>query len=448
MMDMGNLSRRGFLQRSLAGLVAAGLPLWYAREALTAELEATEGKKKAGANDRIQLGLIGSGDRSKQLLGDVKRHQDLQVIALCDVDENHRNEVAKIVEKNYKGVECAKFHDYRDLCARKDIDAVLVVTPDHWHALAAIAAMKSGKDVYCEKPLSLTIAEGQAMVKVARTTDRVFQTGSQQRSDLYFRLACEMARNGRLGKIHTVETRIGENPQGGPFKVEPVPKGLDWDFWLGQTPKVDYVKQRCHYEFRWWQDYSGGKLTDWGAHHNDIAQWGLGMDGSGPVAVEAMGYEINHTPNCYNHPRNFEVTYTYANGAQVICMGRGENGVLFIGDPPGGRDKRPRTIFVDRGHIVASDPRILLEPLPPNATRLYVSNDHMGNWRDCLRNRKRPICDVEIGYRSVTVCHLGNIALRTKRKLRWDPAKEEFVGDSEANSMLSREMREPWKLEI
>ncbi len=450
-MDKGNLSRRGFLQRSLAAMTAgAGLPLWYAREVQAAEEERAARAKKPGPNDRIQLGIIGSGDRSKQLLGDVKRHKDFQVIAVCDVDKKHQDEVAKIVEKTYK-VECAKYGDFRDLCSRKDIDAVLMVTPDHWHALTAIAALKSGKDVYGEKPLSLTIAEGQAMLKVARASERVYQVGSQQRSDARFRLACELVRNGRLGKILTVETRIGENPQGGPFKVEPVPEGLDWEFWLGQAPKVDYVKQRCHYEFRWWQEYSGGKLTDWGAHHNDIAQWGLGADDTGPIAVEAMGYPIATTPNSYNHPRNFEVTYTYANGAQVVCMGRGENGILFVGEPikQRGRSDAHRWIFVKRGYIQASDPWLLAEPLPASATRLYVSNDHMGNWLECLRNRsKRPICDVEIGHRSVTVCHLGNIALHLKRKLKWDPAKEEFVGDDEANRMLSREMRAPWKLEI
>jgi predicted dehydrogenase len=440
-MAKGNLSRRGFLQRSLATLTLAGVPAWYAREVLATEEAAAARAKKIGPNDRIQLGVIGSGDRSKQLLGDVKRHQDFQVLAVADVDEKHRDEVAGIVEKTYKGVECTKYHDFRELCARKDIDAVLVVTPDHWHALAAIAAMKSGKDVYCEKPLSLTVAEGQAMVKVARATNRIFQTGSQQRSDARFRLACELVRNGRLGKIQTIETRIGENPQGGPFAVEPVPKELDWDFWLGQTPKVDYVKRRCHYEFRWWQEYSGGKLTDWGAHHNDIAQWGLGMDESGPISVEAMGYLPASAPNSYNHPRNFEVTYKYANGTELICMGRGENGILFVGE-------KGRWIFVDRGHIRASDTWLLAEPLSRSATRLYESNDHMGNWRDCLRSRQRPICDVAIGYHSVVVCHLGNMALRLKRKLRWDPAKEEFLGDTEANGLLSREMRAPWKLEV
>ena len=201
---------------------------------------------------------------------------------MCDLDNNHRKKGADKV-----GKDCRQYKDFRELLATEHLDAVTIGTVDHWHALTSIAAMKAGCDVYCEKPLSLTIEEGQAMVKAARKYDRVFQTGSQQRSDPRYRMACELVRNGRFGKIHTVEARIGDNPIGGPFPTAPVPQGLDWDFWKGPTPDVPYVKERCHYEFRWWYDYSGGKLTDWGAHHNDIAQWGLGKDGSGPVSVTA-----------------------------------------------------------------------------------------------------------------------------------------------------------------
>jgi predicted dehydrogenase len=455
--DDGNLSRRGFLQRSLMAMAAAGLPLWYARAALAFDQEVARARgKKFGPNDRIQIGVIGSGDRfNGGLFYDVKRHKPFVIVACCDVDKKHVNQVADKAQKEYKN-EVARYSDYRELCARKDIDAVIVATPDHWHALAAIEAMKNKKDVYCEKPLTLTVNEGKAMLKAARANETVFQTGSQQRSDRLFHLACELVRNGRLGKIRTIETRIGENPQAGPFKREEAPAELDYNFWLGPTPLEPYCKQRCHYEFRWWEAYSGGKMTDWGAHHNDIAQWGLGMDGSGPSSVEAMGYQIETRPLCYNHPRNFEITYKYASGAELICTGRGENGVLFVGEPEKatvdsrGRRQRgkDRWIFVDRGHIRASDEKLLKEPLPTNATQLEVSNDHMGNWLDCLRSRQRPICDVEIGYRSVTVCHLGNIALKLRRKLNWDPAKEEFVGDAEANSMLSREMRAPWKIEV
>jgi predicted dehydrogenase len=360
------------------------------------------------------------------------------------VDQRHLDSAYN--DAKGRGHESQKYKDFRDLLARKDINAVTIATPDHWHALIAIAAMKSGKDVYCEKPLTLTIAEGQALVKVARATQRVFQVGSQQRSDARFRLACELVRNGRLGKIKTVETWIGSNPKSGAIpKVAPPPE-LDWKFWLGPTPLVDYVEikknnhtfTRCHYEFRWWYEYSGGKMTDWGAHHNDIAQWALGMDGSGPSAVEAEGEEPSKEPNSYNCHPQFKITYTYANGTKLICQSK-ENGVRFEGEDG-------KWIFVNRGKIEASDKTLIDEPLPQNATRLYVSTNHMGNFMECLKTRKPPICDVEIGHRSVSVCHMGVIALRTGKKLKWDPAKEQF-DDAEANKWLSRPMREPWKLE-
>jgi predicted dehydrogenase len=450
MINKGNLSRRGFLQRSLAGLIAAGLPEWYALEALAAQRKnAPEDKERVEPNSRIQLGVIGSGDRSKQLLMEV-RSDAFSVVAVCDVDRNHRDEVAKICDHRYK-VNCAKFEDFRDLCARKDIDAVLIATPDHWHVLAAIAAMKSGKDVYCEKPLSLTVEEGKVAVRVARENNVVFQVGSQQRSDNRFRLACELVRNGRIGKIKTVETRIGTNPQSGSLPGALVPDGLNWDFWLGQAPKVDYVQDsnskekfppsRCHYQFRWWYEYSGGKMTDWGAHHNDIAQWGLGMDEGGPVEVEGEGTPPNSAPNSYNCHEHFKITYTYANGTKLICMSDGDNGVRFEGEDG-------KWIFVSRSKIEASDENLLKEPLGKDAVRLYVSTNHMRNWKDCLHSRQKPICDVDIGHHSVTVCHIGVIALRTGKKLKWDPKRMEFVGDSEANGWLSRKMRDPWRLEV
>jgi predicted dehydrogenase len=442
-MHKGNLSRRGFLARATAALTAgAGLPAWYAREVLAAE-QADEARK-GGPNDRLTFGIIGSGDRSKQLVNDLKRHQGWQIVAVCDVDMGHRDEVAKLV-----GGDVTKYHDFRELCARKDIDAVLIVTPDHWHTLPAIAAMKAGKHVYCEKPLTLTVAEGQALVKVAKATDRTFQVGSQQRSDARFRLACELVRNGRLGKLKTVETRIGGNPKAGPLPVVPVPEGLDWDFWLGQTPKVPFVMDtqskdrhppsRCHYQFRWWYEYSGGKMTDWGAHHNDIAQWALGADGSGPVAVQGSGTTPSSDPHSYNCHPDFTATYTYPNGVQLVCKSQGDNGVRFEGEDG-------KWIFVSRGKIDASDKQLLEEKLPDSAARLYVSTNHMGNFLECVKTRKPTVCTAEVGHRSVSVCHIGNIAIRTGKKLKWDPVKEQF-DDAEANKMLSRPMRDPWRLE-
>jgi myo-inositol 2-dehydrogenase / D-chiro-inositol 1-dehydrogenase len=417
-MNRGTLSRRGFVARSLSTLALAGLPAWFARETFAQDEAAKAKQKPVGPNDRIVMGAIGTGSRGMDILKEAKRK------ALREL-----------------GGDCAEYGDFRELLEQKDLDAMTVVVPDHWHALIAIAAMKKGKDIYCEKPLSLTIAEGQAMVKVASQKNPVFQVGSQQRSDRRFRLACELVRNGRLGEIKRIETRIGRNPKEGPFPIVEPPKELDWNLWLGQTPEVEYVTKRCHYEFRWWYEYSGGKVTDWGAHHNDIAQWALGMDDSGPVEVISEGSEPTQEPNCYNCPPRFEITYTYKNGVQLVCMSDGDNGVKFEGEKG--------WIFVDRGKIKASDQALLDEPLPQDATRLYVSNDHMRNFFDCVRDRQKTICPVEVGHRSVTVCHIGNICLRLGGKhLRWDPAKERFEGDTLANEMLSRPMREPWKLEV
>jgi predicted dehydrogenase len=461
-MHKGNLSRRGFLQRSLAGLtVGAGLPGWYAREVLASAEQQTA--RPASANDRIIMGAIGIGSpqsRGSGIAGDALRtgKGTVSYVAVCDVDGRHRQRAVEQMKRNSQ-TDVQAYRDFRELLDRKDINAVTIATPDHWHALVALDALRKGKDVYCEKPLTLTVAEGQALVKAARETGRVFQVGSQQRSDNRFRLACELVRNGRIGKVKRVETRIGANPTSPPLpKVDP-PKELDWDFWLGPTPKVDYVElvdgrrtlTRCHYEFRWWYDYSGGKMTDWGAHHNDIAQWGLGMDESGPVAVEAEGKAPAQEPNRYNCHPTFKVTYTYANGTQLVCSHgtlegapdakeqRHGNGVLFVGEDG-------RWIFVSRGQLAASDKKLIEEPLPAGATRLYVSQSHMGNFLDCVRSRKPTICTAEIGHRSVTVCHIGVIALRTGKKLRRDPVREQF-DDAEANRWLSRPMRAPWKLE-
>jgi predicted dehydrogenase len=453
-MDKGNLSRRGFLHRSLASLIAAGLPAWYAREVIAAEeAKAAAAKKPAGPSDEVIMGAIGIGSpksRGLDIYGDAKRHKGVRYVAACDLDLAHRRRARDIMHGDGFS-EAASYKDFRELLDRKDITAVTIATPDHWHALVALEALHKGKDVYCEKPLTLTIDEGKILVKAARETGKVFQVGSQQRSDKRFRLACELVRNGRIGKVKRVETRIGSNPQSPPLPKTEVPEGLDWDMWLGPTPMVDYVElwqgrqqqlTRCHYEFRWWYDYSGGKMTDWGAHHNDIAQWGLGMDGSGPIAVEAKGQSPAKEDNRYNCHPEFEVTYTYGNdaGTKLVCTSGGENGIKFVGEDG-------KWIFVSRGKIEASDKKLLDEPLAPGAQQLYVSNDHMGNFLECIKTRKKPICDVEIGHRSVTVCHLGVIALRSGKKLKWDPAKQEFIGDDEANKWLRREMRSPWKLE-
>ena len=435
------ISRRQFLTGSLAGLAAAGLPTWFARRAEAAEAERMSiAPKKIGPNDTIQFGVIGPGGSKggyRMGLGDARGiagHEGCKIIAACDVDAQH---LAEAVEAF--GPDCKGYRDFRELLARKDIDAVVIGTPDHWHTIISIEAMKAGKDVYCEKPLTLTIDEGKKLVKVWRETERVFQTGSQQRSDGRFRLACELVRNGRIGRIKKVETYLPTGPTGGPFEVKPVPEDLDWDMWLGPAFHTDYVKERTHGNFRWWLEYSGGMLTDWGAHHNDIAHWGLGMDRSGPLRVEASGRAPNPGHNCYNTYPEFDIDFVYPGGIRLHCTNKGENGVLFEGDEG--------WIFVSRGTIRASDQRLLDDPLPSGAIRLYESSDHRGDFVDCIRSRKQPICDAEIGHRSVSVSHLANISLRLGgRRLDWDAWEERFASNEEANTYLSRPMRKPWRI--
>jgi len=472
MLKRGSLSRRGFLQRSLAGLTAAGLPVWYAHELIAAEEKKEAEKKPRDANSRLNVGIIGIDNKVRRSvalyhearkLNSPGKNDVVTFTSLCDVDASHLKNGQEMLKKD--GFETKGYADYRELLQSKDVDAVLIAVPDQWHALIAVEAMKRGKDVYGEKPLTLTIDEGKKMVAAQKKTNRVFQTGSQQRTEMggKFRLAVEVVRAGRLGKVGRIECRIGANPKSGPIAKAPVPEGLNWDMWLGPCPKVDYLfetrgKQdftNCHYEYRWWYEYSGGKMTDWGAHHLDIAQWALDMDGNGPVEVEGHGEEPAKEPNAYNCHPTFEVTYTYASGAKVVAVSHDQkkdkrftdnkygNGVIIEGE--GGK-----WLFVSRSTIEASDPKMLSEPLPKDFKPLYPTRpvSHMANFVECVHSRELPICPVTVGHSSVVVCHIGTIATRLGKKLRWDPLKQEFLGDAEANKMLSREMRSPWKLEV
>ena len=369
-----------------------------------------------------------------------------RIVALCDVDASHLD----AAKKEWPGT--TGYADFRKLLERADIHVVICGTVDHWHTLVSTAAMRAGKDVYCEKALTLTIDEGKRLVRTGRQTGRVLQTGTQQRSDRMFRLACELVRNGRIGKLNHVDVWLPAGLRQGPFRPSAVPAGFDFDFWTGQTPKLEYVRERTHGTFRYWWDYAGGTMTDWGAHHNDIALCGVGLDRSGPVRIEGKP-RVQMIPGGYTASSEYEVLYTYANGVTHLCQSttaskpdgtvadaKGQqHGVKFQGSNG--------WIFVTRGRIEASDDDFLSTPLPSSAVRLYASNDHMGNFFDCVRSRKQPICDVEIGHRSASLCHLGVIALRLGRKLEWNPEGEQFVGDGEADGWLSREMRKGWGYE-
>jgi predicted dehydrogenase len=432
------LSRRNFLRG--AATTALGLPALLPSFAPADE-------KKAPANDRVGIAFIGVGTQNRGHLNYFLGQKDVQVLAVCDVDTSRRDNAKSIVEKKYaeplktgqyKG--CSAYVDFREILGRKDIDAVVIATPDHWHAIPAIEACQAGKDVYCEKPLSLTIREAQAMMEAARKHKRVFQTGSQQRSENSFRVACELVRSGRIGKVKSVFVNVGGPSKPCDLPEEKAEPGLDWDRWLGPAPLRPYNSvlspRGVHNHFPNWRnyrEYSGGMMTDWGAHHFDIAQWGLGMDESGPVEIIPPE----------NAKAQTGVRYVYSNGVDVIHgdeyePGKKVNGVAFIGTDG--------KIFVNRGFLASDPADIIKQPLGEKDVHLFKSPGHQRNWLDCLRSRQRPLCDVEIGARSVTVCHLGNLAYWNHRKLRWDASRWQFVDDADADKWLDRARRDPWQL--
>lgn len=438
-----SIGRRSFLKGSAGGAFAA------------VAMPRGQAQSRPGPNDRVVIGLIGVGVRGRDHhLRFLSANPRVEIAAICDVDRGHADFAAQIAARAFKKRPLV-FDDFRRLLERKDLDAVVVSTPDHWHSIVAIQAMEAGKDVYCEKPMTLFIAEGRRMVNVARQYGTVFQVGSQQRSDWRFRQAVSLVRANRIGRLQRVVTHLG-NPgsSAGALTVNPgvweptqtAPDGLDFNTWLGPAPFHDYSPNRCHSSFRNLLDHAGGRITDWGAHHNDIAQWALGMDESGPVRIEGKGSFNKASP--FDAPNFIEVHYHYANGVELVCGVEGGNGVTFEGTEG--------SIFVTRLKIEASRPEILSEPVAGTDTRAYDdknrieeipgTDEHHNNWLDCIRTRARCVADIETGHRSASVCHLGNIAMRLGRPLEWDPAKEQFAGDAAANIMKDRPFRAPWRL--
>ena len=438
--------RSSFLQRCSLAAAATGLPLWFVqRELAAAEVAGVISPNVSSPNDRPGLALIGCGSQGQGDAQNASRFGD--ILAVCDVDQKYADEAAQRFTNNGRTPD--KYNDFRKLLERDDIHAIVQATPDHWHTLINIAAAGAKKDVYGEKPLTLTVDEGHHVIKAVRDNKIVFQTGTQQRSSKWFRLACELVRNGRIGTLKQVNVFVPAGIRGGPFQKVPVPDGFNYDFWLGQTPAAQYYTERCHSTFRWWFAYAGGPVTDWGAHHNDIARWGIGLDG--PIGVEARVI-TPPLPNGYTTPGEFEATLNWANGVTqivkttvddspfgaVINENGQRNGVKFTGTDG--------WIWVNRDEITASHKELLHTPLPDNAIRLEVSNDHMENFFNCVRSRKDPVARIETGHRSACIGHLIIIALWTGRKLQWDPEKEVFTGDGadEANVHLSRPMRAPY----
>ena len=421
----GRSDRREFLRKTAAaGLGAVAMPYVVSSRAL-----GQDGKDPA--NERITMGFIGVGGMGGGHLGGFIGNNQTEVLAVCDVDTDRREAAQKRV-----GDGCVGYNDYRELLARDDIDAVCIATPDHWHTLTCMDACRAGKDIYCEKPLTLTIEEAQKLIQVVRRYARVFQTGSQQRSSGEFQQAVSLVRSGRIGKVSHVKVGIGGSPTSGWEPDSEPPPGLDWDMWLGPAPWVPYNKLRHPYTFRYFFDYSGGMMTDWGHHHNDIAQWGLNMDGSGPVEIEGWGKFP--ADGLFDTATAFDINYTHADGTVVNCCSSNRQGITFEG-PDG-------WVHVHRGALETHPEELKDEELGPGDVDLHTNESHHNNWLRCIKTRERPICDVEIGAGSVTVCHLGNIAIRTGRKLRWDPANWRFIDDDGANRWVSKPYRAPWHL--
>jgi predicted dehydrogenase len=361
------------------------------------------------------------------------------VVAVCDVDKGRRDGAKKTVDDRYKNNDCKAYLDFREVVERKDIDALSLGLPDQWHSIPAVMGARAGKDIYGEKPLARTIREGRAICDAIHRYGRVWQTGSWQRSQRNFHRACELVRNGRIGKVHKVEVGL---PTGGGTDNKPVqsvPDGLDWDFWLGPAPWVPY-RGICHWNWRWMMDYSGGQLTDWAGHHIDIAHWGLGLDRTGPIEIEGKG--VYPKEGIYDAPTAYKFTCKYDNGLTMIVANDRQQpkgmGTIWYGEKG--------WIYVKRGKLEADPKSILDEEIGPDEIKLYESRDHQRNFLDCVKSRKLTITPVEIAHRSISVGLLGEIAMLTEQKLRWDPDKEIFLNSDQANRLLSRPMRAPWHL--
>ncbi|NND98117.1 MAG: Gfo/Idh/MocA family oxidoreductase [Pirellulaceae bacterium] len=443
------LSRRSFLAQSTSTLAASSL--------ICHPLAA---KNPSAANDRINLGIIGLGSRGYNLIDDFLSQEDCRIVAICDVDVFHYRDrpwgtgtafgripakkkidsayANQLGQENYRGLDV--YEDFRELIARDDIDAVVVATPDHWHALCTLTALKAGKDVYCEKPVTHLFAEGQLVYREVAKQKAVFQTGSQQRSDWRFRRAVELARNGVLGSIEKFDVGLppGYDQPMGETAVSKIPKQLNYDFWCGPSQRLPYMRARHH---RWWRGhraYGGGVLMDWIGHHNDIAHWAIDADKNGPSSVEAVDWKFPET-DVYNTPRDYTIRSTYDGGIEGTISTENRQGLKLIGTDG--------WVFVTRGVLEASDPRWVEPDFDAGTTTVYRSDHHARNFLDCMRSRQPCIAPAQTAHRSITPGHLGYVSHQLGRKLAWDAAKEVVVDDDEANRLLQTiDYRDPWSV--
>ena len=445
---MKDVSRRSILKTSLGAAAVAGFP---------AIVPSTVFGQNAPSN-RINIGAIGVGRISRTHdLPAIRKVPYARIIAVCDLDANRVEQGQALVNGWYSVNSTKGYRDYHELLANKEIDAVVISTPDHQHAVLAVNAVRAGKDVYLQKPASLTISEGRIMADAVKASGRIFQIGSQQRSWVQFHRACELVRNGRVGDVKHVEIGLPGDPSGPDAPEMPVPAGFNYDAWLGTTPQVYYTEMRVHpqkgFDCPGWlrcEQFGAGMITGWGAHHVDTAHWGMNTELTGPV--EIWGWAEFPTHGLWNVHGKFQTDSRYANGMTMSISGDYPNGIKFIGtkgwlfvtregnvtpsDPTSGKPSgKP---------LEASDPKILDSVIGPNEIHLATAEEHHANWLDCVRTRKEPLAPAEIAHRACSTCLLNHIAMKLKRHLHWDPVKERFENDDEANAMLSRPQRAPY----
>lgn len=421
------ISRRRFLQTASAGLA---LPM-----VIPAAVLGRDGQ--IAPSNRISMAAIGLGFAWNHWLN----LPDARLTAICDVREDRRNAAKQAVDRHYGGAGCMAYNDFREVLARDDVDAVYIATPDHWHALITVAAAQAGKDIYCQKPLTHTVAEGQAVRQAVRQYGVVFQHGTQQRSEWSFRRAAELVLNGRIGKLHTIRLGVPSGRSIGPRPVEPVPQGFDYDMWLGPAPWAPYTTARCSGPHTWYfiSDYCVGYIAGWGVHHLDSARQGVGADLAGPVEVDGRGRFPEN--GLYDTPVTWRVDYKYANGVTIIDadVSQHEMGIWYEGTEG--------KVFCWRGGRLETEPATLRDSvIRPEEIRVYESDDHYQNFLDCIRSRKPTAAPVEVAHNSTTLCNIGAISMLLGRKLSWDAEGERFVDDDEANRLLSSPMRPPWRL--
>lgn len=434
------ITRRGFIKTAL--LATAAAPVFPA--IVPSAVRGAGGSIAPG--NRVTVGCIGLGPQGCGVMGNFLSSPEARVVAVCDVDAKRRAAAIDVVNGQYQAKDCAGYNDFRDLLARDDIDAVLIASPDHWHVPQAVAAAKAGKDMYVEKPLMLSLQQGQALRDAVHRYGRVFQYGTQQRSSREFRFACELVHNKRIGDLRLIKVGSPPSRQSENIEPMPVPDWLDYDLWLGPAPWAPYSDRRIANQY-WWHktDYALGFVAGWGIHHVDIAQWGNGTELSGPIEAEGTG--VFPSDGFCDCATNWNVVMRYSNGVVLDYGG-------FLLDQTDGPQKRHGIRFegpdgwvrVARG-VLEAEPKSLLETsFGPNEVHLYDSKSHVGNFIECVKTRKATVCPIDVAIKSDMICHLSDIAMRLNRKLRWDPGNEVFADDPEANRMLVRAMREPWRV--